>query len=198
MPIQTINLGNYANDGSGDDLRTAFQKVNSNFELVGSTLGIINGENLGSGVGIFKRRDNDNLTLEFKSLTSTDNSVEITANPDGNTVNLKNNSLLENDPSPSLTADLELNGNNIVVGSEGYGDVQTTVWGIDVRNVNGILEMLIQSGSVTLDFGSFVDGTTDIPDAPTNIVDMNGNIPDFLGFSVPDPSGINLNFGSIA
>lgn len=31
MAIETINLGNYANDGTGDDLRTAFQKVNDNF-----------------------------------------------------------------------------------------------------------------------------------------------------------------------
>lgn len=198
MPIQTINLGNYANDGTGDDLRSAFKKVNENFELVGGTLGIINGENLGSGVAIFKQRDNDNLTLEFKTLTSTDGSVVITSDPSGNTVNLRNNSLLENDPSPSLSADLELNGNNITTGSEGYGDVRTTVWGIDVRNLNSLMEMFIQAGTVNLDFGSIVEGTTGIPDAPTNIVDLNGNYPNWLGFSVPDPSGINLNFGSIA
>ena len=39
MPIQTINLGNYANDGTGDDLRTAFEKINANFnELYSSEL----------------------------------------------------------------------------------------------------------------------------------------------------------------
>ncbi len=195
MPIQTINLGNYANDGTGDDLRTAFKKVNENFELVGGTLGIINGENLGSGVAVFKQRDNANLTLEFKTLTSTDNSIEITSTD--NTVNLKGLSLLENDPSPSLAADLELNGNNITTGSEGYGDVRTTVWGIDVRNLNSLMEMFIQAGTVTLDFGSIIDGTTGTPDAPANVVDLNGNYPNWLGFSVSDPSGINLNFGSI-
>ncbi len=195
MPIQTINLGNYANDGTGDDLRTAFKKVNENFELVGGTLGIINGENLGSGVAVFKQRDNANLTLEFKTLTSTDNSIEITSTD--NTVNLKGLSLLENDPSPSLAADLELNGNNITTGSEGYGDVRTTVWGIDVRNLNSLMEMFIQAGTVTLDFGSIIDGTTGTPDAPANVVDLNGNYPNWLGFSVADPSGINLNFGSI-
>lgn len=195
MPIQTINLGNYANDGTGDDLRTAFKKVNENFELVGGTLGIINGENLGSGAAVFKQRDNANLTLEFKTLTSTDNSIEITSTD--NTVNLKGLSLLENDPSPSLAADLELNGNNITTGSEGYGDIRTTVWGIDVRNLNSLMEMFIQAGTVTLDFGSIIDGTTGTPDAPANVVDLNGNYPNWLGFSVADPSGINLNFGSI-
>ena len=197
MPIQTINLGNYANDGTGDDLRSAFEKVNANFELVGGTLGIITGANLGAGVGVFKRRDNDNLTLEFKTLTSTDGSVDIKPSPDGNTVNLKSLSLLENDPAPALSADLQLNGNNIVIGSEGYGDVQTTVWGIDIRNLNSLMEMFIQSGTVTLDFGSFIDGTTGVPDAPSTTVNMNGTLPDFLGFSVPDPSGVNLDFGSV-
>lgn len=195
MPIQTINLGNYANDGTGDDLRTAFEKVNANFTLVGGTLGIIGGENVGSGTGVFKRRDNDNLTLEFKSLTSTDGSVEITTTDD--TVNLKSLSLLENDPSPSLNADLALNGNNIIIGSVGGGDVQTTVFGIDVRTTNALIELLINSNSVTIDFGSFIDGTVGTIDAPNIDLNMNGVLPDFSGFSVTDPSGTNLDFGSI-
>lgn len=195
MPIQTINLGNYANDGTGDDLRTAFEKVNANFQLVGGTLGIIGGENVGSGIGVFKRRDNDNLTLEFKSLTSTDGSIEITTTDD--TVNLKGLSLLENDPSPSLTADLALNGNNIIIGSVGGGDVQTTVFGVDIRTTNALIELLINSNSVTIDFGSFVNGTVGTIDAPNIDLNMNGVYPDFSGFSVSDPSGTNLDFGSI-
>jgi hypothetical protein len=195
MPIQTINLGNYANDGTGDDLRTAFQKVNANFELVGGTLGIIGGENVGSGTGIFKRRDNDNLTLEFKTLTSTDGSIEITSTD--NTVNVKSLSTLENDPNPSLSGDLSLNGNNIIIGAVGGGDVQTTVFGIDVRTTNALIELLINSNSVTIDFGSFIDGTVGTIDAPNVDLNMNGVVADFLGFSVPDPSGTNLDFGSI-
>ena len=40
MPIslQTINLGDYANDGTGDDLRTAFAKVNINFSTLESDI----------------------------------------------------------------------------------------------------------------------------------------------------------------
>ena len=195
MPIQEIQLGNYANDGTGDDLRTAFKKVNENFVLVGGTLGIIGGENVGAGTGVFKRRDNDNLTLEFKSLTSTDGSIELTNTVD--TVNLKSLSKLENDPNPSLSADLELNGNNITIGSVGGGEVQTTVFGIDVRTTNALIELLINSNSVTIDFGSFIDGTADTIDAPSTELDMNGVTPDFLGFAVVDPSGTNLDFGSI-
>ena len=50
MAIQNINLGTYANDGTGDDLRTAFQKVNNNFAELVSTSGIATGSNLGSGI----------------------------------------------------------------------------------------------------------------------------------------------------
>lgn len=53
MAIQTINLGTYANDGTGDDLRVAFQKVNANILELAST---IYGANVGavppiSGIG---------------------------------------------------------------------------------------------------------------------------------------------------
>ena len=38
MAKQTINLGTSANDGTGDPLRTAFDKINDNFdELFGTT-----------------------------------------------------------------------------------------------------------------------------------------------------------------
>ena len=34
MSIETINIGNIANDGTGDDLRSAFIKVNNNFKHI--------------------------------------------------------------------------------------------------------------------------------------------------------------------
>ena len=46
MAIQTINLGTYSNDGTGDDLRTAFEKVKANFiELYSISGGANVGEN---------------------------------------------------------------------------------------------------------------------------------------------------------
>ena len=44
--IQVINLGHYANDGSGDDLRTAFAKVNANFALLGTDIPVSEAVNL--------------------------------------------------------------------------------------------------------------------------------------------------------
>ena len=50
MAIQSINIGSIANDGTGDDLREAFNKVNANFTDLDSKLSVAEGsdaENLG-------------------------------------------------------------------------------------------------------------------------------------------------------
>ena len=65
--LQTINVGNLVNDGLGDDLRTAFLKVNANFAELNAGL-TITASNTGLGAGIFKQKANNNL--EFKSLVS--------------------------------------------------------------------------------------------------------------------------------
>jgi hypothetical protein len=80
MAIQTINIGQIANDGTGDDLRVAFAKINSNFTDVDSRVAIaVDAENLGSGEGIFYVKDSN--TLQFKSLVAGDNiNLNATAN----------------------------------------------------------------------------------------------------------------------
>lgn len=66
MTIQTINIGNRVNDGLGDDLRTAFQKVNSNFSNLNASL-TVTASNLGSSeYQIFAQKTGSNL--EFRSL----------------------------------------------------------------------------------------------------------------------------------
>jgi hypothetical protein len=67
MAIQTINIGNLVNDGLGDDLRTAFQKVNNNFAELEAELAL-NGSNIGNGAGVFKQKTEFNL--EFRSIVS--------------------------------------------------------------------------------------------------------------------------------
>ena len=68
MAIQTINIGNVVNDGLGDDLRTAFQKVNANFTELESSL-TVTASNVGTtGLGVFKQKTGANL--EFKNLIS--------------------------------------------------------------------------------------------------------------------------------
>ena len=110
MTIQTVNLGSYANDGTGDDLRTAFTKVNSNTEELDLTR-VVSAENLGLGAAIFKDKVNKNLQLRKINaginITVTQNANDITiATPDSI------NNLVE-DTSPQLGGNLDLNNFNI-------------------------------------------------------------------------------------
>jgi hypothetical protein len=68
MTVQTINIGTVVNDGLGDDLRTAFQKVNANFTDLSTQL-TTTATNLGAtGVGVFKEKIG--AELQFKKLVS--------------------------------------------------------------------------------------------------------------------------------
>ena len=80
MAIDTINIGNLANDGTGDDLREAFIKVNNNFNEFDNRVAdlSITGENLGSaGEGIFAGKVPG--TLQFKEIIAGDN-ISVSAN----------------------------------------------------------------------------------------------------------------------
>jgi hypothetical protein len=83
MAIQQVNLGTYANDGTGDDLRTAFTKVNSNFSEL-DNLTIVGGTNLGAGSPVFATVVADAGTgskLSFRSLVAGTN-IAVTNNSD--------------------------------------------------------------------------------------------------------------------
>jgi hypothetical protein len=148
MAIQTINLGNYANDGTGDDLRVAFTKVNANFAALDSAAAIVNGVNVGSGTGVFSGKDTTNL--QFKTLTSTNNSVTISST--SNTVDLAAITRLQSDPNPTLGANLNLN-DRYVYG----GDLQSTVYGYDVMLLNALVQVMLESGNFNVDFGTFLN-----------------------------------------
>lgn len=71
VTVQNINIGNLPNDGTGDDLRSAFVKVNNNFnELDSRSQNIeVDAFNLGtsaSSEGLFYNKTDN--TLNFKSL----------------------------------------------------------------------------------------------------------------------------------
>jgi len=69
MALQTINLGNYPNDGTGDDLRTAFTKVNDNFQQIDLLQAQDNtGTNVGTGLGVFQGKTGVNL--DFRTLSA--------------------------------------------------------------------------------------------------------------------------------
>ena len=144
MPLQQINLGTYANDGTGDDLRTAFTKVNTNFTDVYAQLSTFNGTNIGIGQGIFS--SDVAGVLNFKSITG---SSGITVTSTSNTVNIAGSTILITDTNPRLGGNLNLNGHNII----GTGDIETTVWGLDMRTISNQLQTLL-AGSLG-DQGTF-------------------------------------------
>jgi hypothetical protein len=176
--VQLVNLGSYANDGTGDDLRTAFEKINSNFSYISSEGAVVGGDNVGSGHGILSQKNPTTLNLEFKTLTSTDQSVVFTEDTD--TLDLKANTKLESDQNPKLSNNLNLN--NFYTYN---GDAHTTVYGYDVPLSENILSVIADSSNdVNIDMGSFL--------SPAGYTSGNprGYTIDFNGTGVLD--GFNL------
>jgi hypothetical protein len=80
MAIQEINIGNLVNDGTGDDLRTAFRKVNENFTSLSNELAVT-GNNLGTGSEVFVSKTNNILNMRSiaagSNITVTQNTNDI-------------------------------------------------------------------------------------------------------------------------
>jgi hypothetical protein len=148
MPIQTINIGNYANDGLGDDLRTAFEKVNANFDLLNTT-DTTAAANLGTGTGVFAQKSG--TSLQFKSLIGGSN---ITLSSNGTSVTINGSGNLSSETSPSLGGNLNMNGNNII----GGGNIEATIYGIDIRTM---------SATSGVDYGTFTE-----PNTFTGMIDL--------------------------
>lgn len=163
MTIQKINIGNQVNDGLGDDLRTAFQKVNANFTDLGTQL-TITGSNIGGvGTGIFKQKTG--AILEFKSLVSGSkisideftNTIQIRSTaPDAFTQVTTNSGTVAASTYPALTL-------------QGGADIDVTAFGsaITVNNVIPVTSIL-----TTFDFGYIsgeLDYTTQLALSASNI-----------------------------
>ena len=86
MALQTINIGTLANDGTGDDLREAFIKVNQNFDDLDLRLPeSTTVSNLGNtGEGVFAQKVGS--ALQLKKLVQGSN-VTLTSSTTGITIN---------------------------------------------------------------------------------------------------------------
>jgi len=158
MAIQIINIGTNPNDGTGDDLRTAFDKVNDNFTELLAVGGETNtGSNLGIGEGIFKQKTAQNL--EFKSLRNSDGTIAISS--DGNSVYLNTSNLADNDFG-SIQVD---NGNTLTASSSGQ------LFGIKSGNANIGVTL---SGNDIVITGAFEVSNDATPQLGGDL-DVNGN-----------------------
>lgn len=92
MTLQTINVGLIANDGTGDDLREAFIKINQNFDELDlrSESTVAQNAAAGAGFGTFKNQT-DNV-LFFRDLQPDPlypGTMAIRVSEDGNTLYLR-------------------------------------------------------------------------------------------------------------
>jgi hypothetical protein len=172
MAIQTINVGNIVNDGLGDDLRTAFQKVNANFVEL-STTSTTTASNVGSaGLGVFKRKVG--ADLEFKKLVAGnktqlsegEDTIIITADvQDAFTRILTDEGIATASFNTSLTLqggtniDVKANGSVITVG-ETINTV-ALISTVDFGPITGLYENAVQFilAGGDYDFGTFLQGS---------------------------------------
>lgn len=146
-PLQTILVGDYANDGTGDDLRTAFQKVNGNFASLFSDLTLTSAANIGTGAGVYS--STVDTQLQFKSIKGNAGLYGLNVAADSTSITVTGLSKIQGDTAPVLGGNLNLNGNLIT----GAGDIQASVYGVNVQNLNAQVQALYGN----LDLGTFSD-----------------------------------------
>jgi hypothetical protein len=184
MSIQYINIGSNANDGTGDDLRTAFLKVNDNFQLLATIGGETNvGANLGGGSGqVYASKTNE--TLNFRTIAG-DVSSGITVNQSGNVITIASNFSVP----ASITT---------LISDDNSGQFTTTSPGATFRfNGTGGVTTSLNANILTID-GQFSLIQDPLPLLGGNL-DLNGSNVSGLGdiSIVGDITSDNLTVGRI-
>jgi hypothetical protein len=164
-----INTGTYPNDGTGDDLKTAFDIVNTNFQNLAISAPIDSAiDAIDSGVSLYAGKSGS--SLEFKTLTSNNSTITIVDNT--TSIDLASVTHLATDPAPLLNHNLNQNGHSIY-----GGDVQSTIFGYDIAMFGGLIQTMIASNALPVDMGSIMHPT---------------------GVSIRDQEGFVIDMGSIA
>jgi hypothetical protein len=178
MNIQNINIGNFANDGTGDDLREAFIKVNQNFQNI--ELNQIIARNLGtSGIEVFAQKENNEL--QFRRLlggndivlTQTESTIiiESTVTPNfvvispNGSVFVSNNSTLNLIADEGITISASENTKSVTFGiEENIKEKITLLENLETFNfgnfdiqITSLLDYLIKS--ITIDLGTIENPT---------------------------------------
>ncbi len=171
--ISTINIGNIVNDGLGDDLRTAFQKVNANFTSLNAGL-TITASNLGTvGESVFKQKNG--VDLEFKKLVA-GNKITITSSPDSlliasnvdtsfTRITTQNGFINANDHEFITLQgdnDITVSAANDVITISTTLDLNQILQVVDFGPINGVYTNTVQMNTAgqNLDFGTFTNPGT--------------------------------------
>lgn len=164
MAIELINIGTFANDGTGDDLREAFEKVNRSLEDLDLRIGTnINGVNTGTGIGIFK--DKNGFDLQFKSLVAgsnislTDNTSFITVSTndsiedlpiisDSGSIVVEPQTTLRVNGGTGISTSVDTGNNSLIINYDGFTSLSdetapslTTSLDANSQNINNANEI---------------------------------------------------------
>jgi hypothetical protein len=199
MAVQTINIGTLANDGTGDDLREAFIKVNQNFD----DLDLRSPEsttvtNLGNtGQGVFAQKVG--AELQLKKLVQGSN-VTLTSSTTGITINATGGLQQLNVVSDSGSLQLADGGTLNIRGGSG----STTSVAGNVLTINSTAEV---SSDTTPELGGNLDaGGNDISNVNTLTASningaLTGNVTGLVhGVDIRniEPNTAGFDFGSLS
>ena len=203
MALQTINLGNVANDGTGDDLREAFNKVVFNFaELDARTPEATTVTNLGTGEGLYASKSD--AELQFKSLVGGNN---VTLSSDSNELTIDVDAGVTQFVIAADTGSLTVVENTTFT-IQGGTLITTTRDGSNIRIDSSALSKLEDDPAPKLGAGLNADGNNLVSvgtiDATTVSGLFNGNLTglvhgiDIRDLNAPREADSSWNFGGIA
>jgi len=122
MAIELINIGNIANDGTGDDLREAMIKINANFEEIDLRDDEqTTASNLGNGEAVFAGKLN--YDLQYKTLIA---GTDVTINSSENEITINADGGLKTLQIDADTGNIVVSTNDAVL-FEGGNQISTTV-----------------------------------------------------------------------
>jgi len=178
MAVQSINIGTIANDGTGDNLRVAFEKVNQNFLNLDDRFSFTNSvENLGSGSGVFYSKENN--ILYFKSLVAGSN-IALSTTDNEITINSNENFTIQADSDS-----VNISGSSKSFGIKGVGNVNAGI------SSNDIQISLDPTGLVALDTAPTLGGNLDASNfSITNVAGTTAST--FTGNLVGTVNGISI------
>jgi hypothetical protein len=187
LQVNLANLGIYPNDGTGDDLRSAFSKFNSNFLNI-SENSVTDGANVGTGAPVFFEKSDS--TLQFRSISSANANMAVSYDSLGILFTVKDSiNSLQEDLNPTLGGNLDTNGfeifsnNNPLVIKSLNGNIALQSYSTVNNNYLPLeLNALILSGNNTEDPGTSTlathlgDGLTVQSDLDLNLVSLSGTV----------------------
>lgn len=207
MSISLINLGTVANDGSGETLRSAMQKINDNFTYITNNIAddteVIN---LGStGEGVFYQETNNQL--QFKKLAA---GLNIVVSADNQKITIATGSTLTANLTGNVTGNVSGNVTGNLTGNV-TGNTTGIHTGSVVGNLTGNADTVTNGVYITSSINALADvDTVTTPPTngqglvwssaqskwiPSNIVSGGGAGVDFGTFTSPSP--LIVDFGSI-